>query len=132
MSTPERPDIIVNCDHGVEDGPKDFVQRFEWRDGVWLPKDITVEKYSNVGGPEGPFASADDIADAPRGRWHLNTRCGSCWDKVPMEWNRGQAALTRLWAELAKPGSEERDTGEPLRLLLAHLRMAYRNTPRLS
>lgn len=142
MSAAQRPDIIVVCDHGVEGGPKQFVQRFRWRDGVWIAKDTSGEKQSHLGGPVGPFATAEAVAEAPVGRWHLNTRCGTCRDKVPMEWDagrinpsRGQVALTRLWAEaeaLLKKLGMPTDTAQPLEFSLGKLRDTYASIPRLS
>lgn len=135
---PRRPDLEIVCAHGIDGGQTDFVQRFRWRDGVWMPKDTSGEKWNNIGGPEGPFASAEDIADAPVGRQHLNTECRAavngmwCRYKVPMEWDRGQIALTRLWTQaktlIAALGIE--DTGAPLRFTLLQLRNAYDSVPK--
>lgn len=131
-----RPDIVVWCNHGIRKGPEDFVQRFRWRDDAWILKDTAGEKQTTIGGPEGPFATAEDIANAPVGRQHLNTRCNICYRKVPMEWHRAQITLTTLLVSaettFARLGLEAQDAEIPLRFSLQELRDAYGSTPRMS
>lgn len=135
-----RPDLLIVCPlHDAAGDPGEFVQRFQWRHGVWTPKDTTGERYGIVGGPQAPYASPEALADAPGGRPVLNTECRAvvdgvrCRDKVPMEWDRGQVALTALWNRarllLAALGLES-DNGAPLRFTLADLRQAYDGVPR--
>lgn len=39
-SEPDYPDFVVLCDHGIQGGPPDLVDRFRWIDsqGVWSPE----------------------------------------------------------------------------------------------
>ena len=134
-----RPDLEIVCAHGIEGGPAEFVQRFHWQHGVWMPKDTSGEKYAVVGGAEPSFVSPEALADAPVGRQHLNTGCRGvvngvgCRDKVPMEWDRGQVALTALWNQARRTFAAlglEQDDSAPLQFTLLHLRQAYDGVPK--
>lgn len=128
MNAPNRPDIIVTCDRH----PQEFLQQFQWRDGVWIPKDTSGEKWTHIGGPQAPFATAEDIADAPAGRNHLNVRCHHCRRTLKMNWDRAQLALTSMWnqaeATFAKLGIES-DAEKPLKLTLPQLQHRYDSVP---
>ncbi len=100
----KRHDILVVCNHGDKDGPYEFVQRFHWRDGAWIPMDVTGEKWNFVGGSQGPFTSAEAIADALGGRPNFNTECCNCGATVKMDGERAQAVLTMLAGRLAGSG----------------------------
>lgn len=94
-----RPNIAVFCAHGVQGERGDCVQRFRWAasQGAWVASDLSGEKSTFVGGPEGPNLSAEAIADAlPQGRQHFNVYCPDCGRKVPMTGGGAQWALTKL------------------------------------
>lgn len=128
MNAPKRPDIMVICDRH----PEDLLQRFQWRDGVWIPKDTSGEMWVRVGGPQPPFATAEEIADAPAGRDHLHVRCDLCGLRLAMDWDRAQLALTAMWVEaeamFAKLGLEP-DADQPLKLTLSQLQGRYDKVP---
>jgi hypothetical protein len=96
MST-HQPDIIIRCNHGLQDGPKDFVQRYRWlaESGVFVPTDTTNEAITygrQIDG--GRLASTEDIGTA---RERQAVHCNVCHDKVVMTGrNRLQFALRKL------------------------------------
>lgn len=67
------PDIILRCNHGITDGPKDFVQQYEWKgaQSVWLPKDRTTTNITYVG-------VGMDGKDFQPGTEHHDTQCKHC------------------------------------------------------
>lgn len=101
---PQRPDIVVVCNHRDEHGPYEFVQRFHWRDGAWIPMDTSGENWVNVGGVT-DLSSPEAIAAAPAGRWHLRAECKTCRSKVPMvDGLVAQAVLTWIADRIAAAG----------------------------
>lgn len=127
MNAPKRPDIIVICDRH----PKEPLQRFQWRDDQWIPKDTSGEMWTRLGGPQPPY-TPEEIADAPAGRNHLNVPCNVCRRTVKMQWDRAQLALTALLVEaeaLFKKLGLGQDAAVPLKVTLPQLQVRYDRVP---
>lgn len=101
---PQRPDIVVVCNHRDEHGPYEFVQRFHWRDGRWTPTNTAGENWVNRGGVT-DLSSPEAIADAPAGRWYMRAQCRTCGSKVPMvDGFLTQAVLTTIADRITAAG----------------------------
>jgi hypothetical protein len=95
--SPHQPDIVIRCNHGLRDGPTDFVQRYRWiaEQGVWVPTDNTNEAITyRRRSDNGRLASVEDVGSS---REHQAIRCKFCKNKLPVAGrNRLQFALRQL------------------------------------
>jgi len=127
-----RPNIFIICQPCPNPNGR-FVQRFKWQDGVWIPSDTSKNKWYRVGGPQLPFTSPEEIADAPAGHNHLTLRCDYCGSGGSMNWHMAQITLTRLWVK-AESFFKERginnNIAQPLKFTLRQFQKAFDALPR--
>lgn len=95
---PRKP-IVIWCARCKNAGKDGFVQRFRWDvdQGHWIATDKTAEGDSFVPKSGGrPGARPPALFDFDS-RQHVNARCNTCGDLVPMREGGAQIALNRLW-----------------------------------
>ena len=78
-----RADIVVRCDHGITDGPAEYVARYRWMAGqaTWVPVDASGVTLSLL---DSDWTTGGSKA----GREHHDIRCQRCPRKMSV---RGEA-----------------------------------------
>lgn len=94
-------DVVIRCNHGVVDGPNDYVSQYRFMEGqeVWVPVDRGGTETTEVGGTDDGWFPAKS-APGPR-HHHHKIRCRTCGKELSITGDLLQNLL-----EMAAPVTE--------------------------